>query len=95
MADRAHPPVTGSLPFWRAWCREHGGVLKVVHRNPRGVIEITQGQMRHVYHFDKYGKGDGKYSWGSSFPVDFLARMTNAYLEANPDRERIIREAMK
>lgn len=77
--ERVHPPVSGTLRFWRAWAREHGGTVKVVHRNPRGVIEIVQGGARHIYHFDKYGRRDGKYSWGSSLPVDFLAQMAAAY----------------
>lgn len=83
--EKQHPPVTGSLRFWRAWCREYGGKLKIVHKNPRGVISIVQGGIRHVYHHDKYGKGDDKYSWGSSFPVDFLAQLANAFQKNNPD----------
>lgn len=88
MSEAVHPPITGSLRFWRAWCREYGGIVKIVHRNPRGVIEVIQGGIRHIYHFDKYGKNDGKYSWGSSMPIDFMSQCLNAYCEANPDEWR-------
>lgn len=86
MTERVRPPFDGSLAFLRAWCREHGGTLKIVHKNPRGVIEILQGGMSHIYHHDKYGKHDRKYSWGSSIPVDFMAQCMNAYHKAHPDR---------
>lgn len=85
MTARVDPPFDGTLRFYRAWCREHDGVLEVVHKNPRGVISITQGGYKHVYHHDKYGKGDGKYSWSSTMMVGFLTACVNAYIEANPD----------
>lgn len=85
MTDRVNPPFDGTLRQYRAWCRKHGGTLKIAHRNPRGVISISQGGFNHVYKFDKYGKGDGKYSWSSSFVEDFMARATAAAMKEFPD----------
>ena len=85
MTEYVHPPFSGTLRFFRAWAKKHGGTVTIVHRNPRGVISVVQGGARHVYHFDKYGNRDGKYSKGSQMPVDWLAQMSAAYTEANPD----------
>ena len=85
MSERVDPPFDGTLEFYRAWAKKHGGTVKVVHKNPNGVISITQGGYNHVYRHDKYGKGDDKYSWSSTMMVGFLAACANAYVEANPD----------
>lgn len=83
--ERANPPFSGSFEFYHAWCKEHRGTLRVAHKNPRGVIVITQGGQRTVFHHDKYGKGEDKYFWGSTMPVDFFAQCALAYHKANPD----------
>ena len=84
-AERVDPPFDGTLEFYRAWAKKHGGTVKVVHKNPNGVISITQGGFNHVYRHDKYGKGDGKYSWSSTMKIGFMAECVSAYMEAHPE----------
>jgi hypothetical protein len=77
MSCSAKHPFDGTLRQLRAWAHRHGGYVSIIHRNPRGVIELVQGGVRTVYHHDKYGKRDGRYSWSSTYPVDFLVRAVN------------------
>ena len=85
MSEQVDPPFDGTLEFYRAWAKKHGGAVEVVHKNPNGVISITQGGYNHVYRHDKYGNGDDKYSWSSTMMVGFMAACVDFIQGILPD----------
>ncbi len=75
------PPYSGSLAFYCAWAKEHGGTVAKTKGYP--TITITAYGIRHVHIYNKW-KRDRKYSWSSSMPIDFMARCVAAHMAAHP-----------
>lgn len=81
MTDTPRPPYSATLEFLKAWTKEHGGKLAKTRGYP--TISIVAFDLRHVYILNKWKK-DGKYSWSSTMPVNFMAECVAAFLAKHP-----------